>query len=106
MEPSAEGGRAFRGLCCVCSGLWRDTAEHGPPKNTEKFKKLTASDDIWEFKTTKLRVLCFRDNEDLIICTHGLVKKGQSTPKKEINLAEAQKAKYFEAKNQGNLHHG
>lgn len=23
MVPSAEGGRAFRGLCCVCCGLWQ-----------------------------------------------------------------------------------
>jgi phage-related protein len=85
--------------------LWSDTAESGPPINKEKFKKLDGSDDIWEFKTSKLRVLCFRDEGSFIICTHGFVKKSQGTPKKEIKLAEKEKKRYLQAKTEGKLKH-
>ncbi len=54
------------------------------------FKKL--NDEIWEFRTlynrTQYRLFAFWDktdnNETLVICTHGIEKKTQKTPKKEI----------------------
>ena len=61
--------------------LLRYTGDNGPPKNLEKFKKL--EEDIWEFKSFQVRLLCFFDKNQLIILTHGFVKKSKKTTKSE-----------------------
>lgn len=51
------------------------TANHGPPRDQTKFRKLEGSDEIHEFKTSGgLRLLCFKDGNHIIICTHGVKK--------------------------------
>lgn len=57
------------------------------------FKKLTS--DIWEFRTLfnkrQYRLFAFWDKTDnrmtIVVATHGIVKKTQKTPKKEIDKA-------------------
>lgn len=72
--------------------------------NKELFKKLEDSDGIWEFRTlyqkTAYRLFAFWDTreETLVIATHGIVKKTQKTPQKEIAKAEEIKRKYFETR--------
>ncbi len=66
------------------------------------FKKL--NDEIWEFRTlykrTQYRLFAFWDKTDkkdtLVISTHGIEKKTQKTPKKEINKAENLRKQYFD----------
>ena len=73
-------------------------------KNNEIFKKLENSDGIWEFRTLyrkiAYRLFAFWDteNETLVIATHGIIKKTQKTPSKEITKAEDIKRRYFEIK--------
>lgn len=68
------------------------------------FKKLEGS-DIWEFRTLLdrncYRLFAFWDTEveTLIIATHGIVKKTQKTPSKEIAKAEEMRKIYFNNKN-------
>ncbi|MCB0648450.1 MAG: type II toxin-antitoxin system RelE/ParE family toxin [Saprospiraceae bacterium] len=70
----------------------------------EVFKKL--EDDIWEFRTLyqqqAIRLFAFWDKDDktntLVISTHGLIKKTQKTPKKEIDKAKQQRVDYFNQK--------
>ena len=69
----------------------------------ELFKKLEGT-EIWEFRTL-FNGNCYRlfsfwdtDTETLIIATHGIIKKTQKTPKKEISKAEIIKQKYFKQK--------
>ena len=75
----------------------------GGEKNIELFKKLESS-DIWEFRTlynkTAYRLFAFWDNDEdtLVIATHGIVKKTQKTPKKEIAKAEEIRRQYFQNK--------
>lgn len=72
-------------------------------KNSELFKKLENS-EIWEFRTlcngVAYRLFAFWDTEQqtLVVATHGIVKKTQKTPKKEIARAEAIMKQYFELK--------
>ena len=72
--------------------------------NNELFKKLENSDGIWEFRTLyrkiAYRLFAFWDteNETLVIATHGIIKKTQKTPSKEITKAEDIKRRYFEIK--------
>ncbi len=65
------------------------------------FKKLNKN--IWEFRTvynrTHYRLFAFWDKTDktntLVISTHGIEKKTQKTPKKEIEKAENLRKRYF-----------
>jgi len=67
------------------------------------FKKL--NNDIWEFRTTfqsnDYRLLAFWDKADnqntLVICTHGFIKKSQKMPKSEIQKAFKIRLEYFKA---------
>lgn len=75
----------------------------GGERNNELFKKL-GNTEIWEFRTlynkTAYRLFAFWDKaeETLVIATHGIIKKTQKTPHKEIAKAEAIKKEYFKNK--------
>lgn len=60
-------------------------------------------DDIFEFIKGDARVLWFADGMDLIVCSHGLIKKSQKTPKSEIARARTRRAQYFATKLAGKL---
>lgn len=69
----------------------------------ELFKKLDDS-DIWEFRSMYngncYRLFSFWDTETetLIIATHGIIKKSQKTPYREIIKAQKIKEEYFKNK--------
>lgn len=71
--------------------------------DAELFKKLEDS-KIWEFRTLyqgkAYRLFAFWDTEEetLVIATHGIVKKTQRTPPKEVDKAENIRKRYFENK--------
>ena len=66
------------------------------------FKKL--KDEIWEFRThynkKQYRLFAFWDKtkrtKTLVVATHGIIKKTQKTPTKEILKAKELMIKYFE----------
>lgn len=76
--------------------------------DSELFKKL--NDEIWEFRTlynkTQHRIFAFWDKTNkartLVFATHGIIKKTEKTPEKEIEKAEKIRLKYFEIKNKPN----
>jgi phage-related protein len=69
----------------------------------EWFKKMSGTEDIWEFRTlfnkTYYRLFAFwhktTGKETLIVCTNGLVKKTDKTPSGEIERAERIKREYL-----------
>ena len=71
--------------------------------NNELFKKLEGT-DIWEFRTLynkiAYRLFSFWDTEKetLVVATHGIIKKTQKTPSKEIAKAERIREEYFKNK--------
>jgi len=75
--------------------------------DNELFKKLKG--EIWEFRTlfnkTHFRFFAFWDKTEpdiaLVFTTHGIIKKTEKTPVKEIEKAEKIRLKYFELKNKG-----
>ncbi len=74
------------------------TADHGPPRNEEKcrfFRDLQA----FELKTRGgIRVMAFWDEDRLIVCSHGFMKKSQKTPKGELDRVAKAQRDYFDAK--------
>ena len=63
------------------------------------FKKLEATDDIWEVRiqygNNIFRLFGFFDGNGLVVLHHAFTKKTQKTPKKEIKIAEQRKKDYF-----------
>ena len=74
--------------------LLERTADHGPPKNEEKFKKLEGK--LFEFKSYQDRLPCFFHGPGVLIVTHGYRKKSNKAPKSEIRRAAALRAAYLE----------
>ena len=72
--------------------------------DSELFKKL--NELIWEFRTLyngkSYRLFSFWDKSDgsetLVIATHGILKRSQKTPSKEIYKAEEIRKTYLESK--------
>lgn len=72
--------------------------------DNELFKKL--NDFIWEFRTLynskAYRLFSFWDKteskETLVVATHGILKKTQKTPPKEIKKAEEIRKQYLDNK--------
>lgn len=68
------------------------------------FKKLNA--DIWEFRTLfnkkQYRLFAFWNKSStkvtIVVATHGIVKKSQKTPKKDIEKATEIMKEYFKDK--------
>lgn len=77
----------------------------GGERDSELFKKLENS-EIWEFRTL-FDGICYRlfafwdtETEALVVATHGIIKKTQKTPKKEIEKAERLREEYFNDKDE------
>ena len=68
-------------------------------QDQELFKKLDG--EIWEFRTryngVSYRLFAFWDKtrDAVVICSHGLIKKVQKTPRTEIEKAEKLRKEYF-----------
>jgi len=76
------------------AALFTWMGDHGRIANERKFKHLTGSDQIFEFKSDDGRILCFFFFGKRIILTNGFRKKGDKTPKGEIARAEALKQEF------------
>ena len=63
------------------------------------FKKLEATDGIWEVRVQYgnniFRLFGFFDGNDLVFLNHAFIKKTQKVPAKEIKIAEQRKKDYF-----------
>lgn len=68
--------------------------------DTRVFKKLKNT-NIWEFRaeyqSNEYRLFSFWNEQQntLVICTHGITKKSQKTPQKEIDIAERLRKQYL-----------
>jgi len=86
------------------AALFAVMGDRGAIWNEEKFKHL--DDKIYEFKAHHNRMLCFFFKDDLVIITHGFVKKRQKTPRKEIETAKAIQKDYVERSRRGSYYAG
>jgi phage-related protein len=63
------------------------------------FKKLTDTEDIWEcriqFGSNIMRIFCFFTGDEVVVLTHGIMKKTNKLPKKEIDRAENYRRDYL-----------
>jgi len=63
-------------------------------------KKLVGTEEIWEcriqYGTHTYWLFCFFAGHGIVVLTHGLVKKTQKTPQREIEKAEAHRRDYLQ----------
>ncbi len=69
------------------AALFAWIGDHGKIWNEQKFKHLTGSDKLFEFKSDGGRILCFFIVGKRLILTHGFTKKSNKTPPGEIQKA-------------------
>jgi len=85
------------------AALLQHVAENGILRNEQKCRVLPGT-GLFEFKTSGgVRILAFWDEERLIVCTHGFLKKSQKTPKAELQRGKRLKDEYFAAKAEGRI---
>lgn len=86
----SPGAEFFNGLGDIDQGkvltLFRYLGDIGRISNPEKFGKL--QDNIWEFKSFQIRILCSFGSNRTVLITHGFMKKQQKTPPEEIIRAK------------------
>lgn len=76
-------------------------------KDEELLKKL--DEEIWEFRTkynkNAYRLFAFWDENEksMVIATHGIIKKTDKIPKKEIDKAKHLRAAYLKIKDNENI---
>lgn len=76
------------------AALFTRLGDQGKIFNEQKFKHLTGTDQIFEFKVDNARVLSFFFVGKRVILTHGFTKKSPKTPKREIKRAESIKTDF------------
>lgn len=63
------------------------------------FQKMPGTDDLWEIRAQYggdiFRLYGFFDGRKLVVLAHGIAKKTQKVPRKEIEITEARKRDYF-----------
>ena len=66
------------------------------------FKKLHGSEEIWECRiqlgSAAYRIFCFFAGRSVVMLTHGMRKKAQKTPRREIERAEEYRRDYLRRK--------
>ena len=82
-------------------GILKRVAQIGPVLNPDICHQIEGK--IYQFSQGRIRVLWFYDENKIILCTHGFVKKTRKTPRREKQHAKAIMDKYFEEKQSGEL---
>lgn len=67
--------------------LFQELARADELLDVTKFKLL--ADGLYELRTTDVRVLCFFHFGQIVVCTHGFLKKSQKTPAQELAHARS-----------------
>jgi mRNA-degrading endonuclease RelE of RelBE toxin-antitoxin system len=75
--------------------LFEMLGEQGKISNREKFKRLVDSENIWEFKSFQIRILCFFDRNRVVLLAHPTRKKTNKLSKEDIKRAEDRRRWYL-----------
>lgn len=104
MANQIKGDRKAQKAVGNLAAIMRCISEKGRTENSDYFRPLRHKHKhIWEIVAYNLRVLCFKDGNELVICTHGFQKQSESTPANEIDRADACYKRYLEDKKAGKV---
>lgn len=63
--------------------------------NSDRFKKVTDAEGIYEFRAYQGRLLCFFAPGRRLILTNGVIKKQNKLPRSALRMATAMRAVFF-----------
>lgn len=75
--------------------LFEMLGDHGRISNREKFRKLADTEQIWEFKSFQIRLLCFFAPGKLVLLAHEVIKKKDKHKKPDVKIAEERRQWYL-----------
>lgn len=75
--------------------LFEMLGNHGRISNREKFKKLQGSEDVWEFKSYQIRLLCFFAPGKCLLLTNGVIKQADKLKHAVVERAEKYRRWYM-----------
>lgn len=75
--------------------LFERLGSFGKISNVEKFKKVEGSADIWEFKSSQIRVFCFFAPGRRVMLALGVRKKKNKHRRQDIERAEAYRQRFL-----------
>lgn len=74
-------------------------AKYGPGSfNPKQCHYVDQDSKIYQYCKGQLRLFWFEDSGRVIICTHGIIKKSQKTPPREVAKAKRLQKEYFASK--------
>ena len=80
------------------------TADHGPPVYDDTKCRFFRDLRAFELKTRDgVRIMAFWDEQRLIVCSHGFLKKSRRTPPADLERLRRAKIEYLAAKQDGRL---
>lgn len=105
VETFIEGlGANFQANAAGIVAMMEMHSEHGSAEfNTKQCHYVDQGEEIYEYIKGRLRFFWYEDEDRIVICTHGIIKKDQKTPKREIDKAIRIKKAYLSAKENGDL---
>ena len=72
-------------------------AQRGPTRDREKFRSIKGESNLFEIKVGQVRIMAFYAGKGIAVLTHGFIKKGDATPKQQIERALNLRAEYERA---------
>lgn len=94
---------SFSGSASGIIDLFELYAESGQSKLSSSQFHSADENGVYRFSKGKLRIYCFKDGTDLVICSHGALKKGQKTAIKDSRAAQSCKTRYADALKKGEV---
>lgn len=93
-----EQSKQYEGTVIGLKAIFERYSNKGKAGLTsDLFHEADKNEKIFQFIKGRLRIYCFVDNGNLIILTHGSVKKTQKADKQEVKRAIRVKQSYIEA---------
>src|SRR5690606_32668786 len=99
-EVEANYGGSLAGIATLMELHARDGRK---ALNKSQCHYVDQREQIYEYIKGKLRVFWFEDGDRVVVCTHGILKKTQKTPKRDIEKAKRIKRLYLESKNDSRI---
>ena len=79
--------------------ILEQVAENGPQHFKDNIShRADSKHNIWEFRAGRIRVYWFYDSGRIIVCSHGIVKKSNTTASSDKKKARAAQIAYQEDK--------
>jgi len=84
--------------------IWERIPPQGPHELPDgMYHRIDAKHEIYEFRARQHRILCFRADGRIVICSHLFLKQSNRVPAKERDKAAALRKRYLDTQRKGQV---